>query len=168
MRAPAAAAAPEAKATCSAFSAPVLERVNPTSGSASLTLNKSQSDKTAAAGFTSVRDTSMVAAPKAGKGLLVLTTGGKMSAYGPGSRFGVLHGEFGIVPAVEGLAPGDHVVMSFRSCRSCAQCKAGLVGYCESTLLLNYMGQAAMLLRHPEFVDNPFFHMVPPALTIPM
>jgi aryl-alcohol dehydrogenase len=43
-------------------------------------------------------------------------------------------------PAVEGLAPGDHVVMSFRSCRSCAQCKAGLVGYCESTLLLNYMG----------------------------
>lgn len=65
--APAAAAAPKAK--CSAFSAPVLERVNPTSGSASLTLNRSQSDKTAAAGFTSVRDTSMVAAPKAGTGL---------------------------------------------------------------------------------------------------
>jgi KUP system potassium uptake protein len=35
-------------------------------------------------------------------------------------------------------------------------------------LLLNYMGQAAMLIRHPEFVDNPFFHMVPPALTIPL
>src|SRR5205085_10372554 len=30
--------------------------------------------------------------------------------------------------------------MSFRSCRSCPQCTAGLVGYCESTLLLNYMG----------------------------
>jgi aryl-alcohol dehydrogenase len=30
--------------------------------------------------------------------------------------------------------------MSFRSCRDCATCKAGLVGYCESTLLLNYMG----------------------------
>jgi len=35
-------------------------------------------------------------------------------------------------------------------------------------LLLNYMGQAAMLIQHPEFVDNPFFHMVPPALTIPL
>jgi aryl-alcohol dehydrogenase len=41
---------------------------------------------------------------------------------------------------VEGLAPGDHVVMSFRSCRDCSRCKAGLVGYCDSTLLLNYMG----------------------------
>jgi len=47
-------------------------------------------------------------AAKAGKGLLVLTTGGKMSAYGPGSRFGVLHGEFGIEPAVEGLATTNH------------------------------------------------------------
>jgi iron complex transport system substrate-binding protein len=47
-------------------------------------------------------------ASKAGKGLLVLTTGGKMSAYGPGSRFGILHSEFGIVPAVEGLATTNH------------------------------------------------------------
>jgi aryl-alcohol dehydrogenase len=43
-------------------------------------------------------------------------------------------------PQVQGLAPGDHVVMSFRSCRDCAKCKAGLVGYCDQTLLLNYMG----------------------------
>ena len=35
-------------------------------------------------------------------------------------------------------------------------------------LMLNYMGQAAMLIQHPEFVGNPFFHMVPPALTIPL
>jgi len=35
-------------------------------------------------------------------------------------------------------------------------------------LMLNYMGQAAMLIQHPEFVDNPFFHMVPPSLTIPL
>ncbi len=47
-------------------------------------------------------------AAKAGKGLLVLTTGGKMSAYGPGSRFGLLHTEFGIVPAIEGLATTNH------------------------------------------------------------
>ncbi len=47
-------------------------------------------------------------AAKAGKGLLVLTTGGKMSAYGPGSRFGLLHGAYGVVPAVEGLATTNH------------------------------------------------------------
>jgi aryl-alcohol dehydrogenase len=41
---------------------------------------------------------------------------------------------------VQGLEPGDHVVMSFRSCRDCAKCRAGLVGYCDQTLLLNYMG----------------------------
>lgn len=56
-------------AKCSAFSRPVLERVNPTTKTASLTLNKAQSDGTVAAGFTSVRDTSMMAAPKSGKGL---------------------------------------------------------------------------------------------------
>src|SRR4051795_3190853 len=41
---------------------------------------------------------------------------------------------------VDGLAEGDHVVMSLRSCRDCATCRAGLVGYCDQTLLLNYMG----------------------------
>jgi KUP system potassium uptake protein len=35
-------------------------------------------------------------------------------------------------------------------------------------LLLNYMGQAAMLIQHPQYLDNPFFHMVPPSLTIPL
>lgn len=35
-------------------------------------------------------------------------------------------------------------------------------------LMLNYMGQAAMLIEHPELADNPFFHMVPPSLTIPL
>jgi len=35
-------------------------------------------------------------------------------------------------------------------------------------LMLNYLGQAAMLIQHPEYVGNPFFHMVPPSLTIPL
>jgi KUP system potassium uptake protein len=30
------------------------------------------------------------------------------------------------------------------------------------------MGQAALLIRHPQYVDNPFFHMVPSWLTIPL
>jgi aryl-alcohol dehydrogenase len=43
-------------------------------------------------------------------------------------------------PDVTGIEVGDHVVMSFRSCRTCATCASGLVGYCESNLVLNYMG----------------------------
>lgn len=44
----------------------------------------------------------------AGKGLLILTTGGKMSAYGPGSRFGVLHSDYGVAPAADDLKTGTH------------------------------------------------------------
>jgi aryl-alcohol dehydrogenase len=43
-------------------------------------------------------------------------------------------------PDVTGIEVGDHIVMSFRSCGSCAKCTAGLVGYCDSNLVLNYMG----------------------------
>ena len=44
----------------------------------------------------------------AGTGLIVLTTGGKMSAYGPGSRFGVIHDAFGVKPAAAGLSVSNH------------------------------------------------------------
>jgi len=43
-----------------------------------------------------------------GKGLLILTTGGKVSAYGPGSRFGILHDAFGVEPAAPDLSVGNH------------------------------------------------------------
>jgi aryl-alcohol dehydrogenase len=43
-------------------------------------------------------------------------------------------------PAVEGIEVGDHVVMSIRSCRTCAQCLSGHHGYCEMGLIINYMG----------------------------
>lgn len=43
-----------------------------------------------------------------GTGLLILTTGGKMSAFGPGSRFGLLHSGFGIKPANDQLEVGNH------------------------------------------------------------
>ncbi|CAN5600392.1 NAD(P)-dependent alcohol dehydrogenase [soil metagenome] len=41
---------------------------------------------------------------------------------------------------VSGIEVGDHVLLSFRSCRACATCDEGLVGYCDNTLMLNYMG----------------------------
>lgn len=44
----------------------------------------------------------------AGKGLLVLTTGGKMSTYGPGSRFGVLFSDYGMTPADATIKADNH------------------------------------------------------------
>lgn len=43
-----------------------------------------------------------------GKGLMILTSGGKISAYGPGSRFGVLHDSFGVETAAPDLSVGNH------------------------------------------------------------
>ncbi|NOJ83263.1 siderophore ABC transporter substrate-binding protein [Myxococcus xanthus] len=55
----------------------------------------------------SVADLQQVTATR-GKGLVVLVTGGRMSAYGPGSRFGVIHGDFGVPEAAEGLRTSLH------------------------------------------------------------
>ncbi|GAA0431268.1 petrobactin ABC transporter substrate-binding protein YclQ [Lentibacillus halophilus] len=42
------------------------------------------------------------------KGLIVLSTGGKISAYGPGSRFGLIHDVFGVQPADENIEASTH------------------------------------------------------------
>lgn len=47
-------------------------------------------------------------AKDAGSVLVILTTGGRMSAHGPGSRFGVIYDGYGLSPAVEGLDTGNH------------------------------------------------------------
>ncbi|MEF2073399.1 siderophore ABC transporter substrate-binding protein [Consotaella aegiceratis] len=47
-------------------------------------------------------------AADAGTGLIVLTTGNKLSAFGPGSRFGIVHGAFGIKPASPDLDTAIH------------------------------------------------------------
>ncbi|CAH2601486.1 ABC transporter substrate-binding protein [Rhodovastum atsumiense] len=44
----------------------------------------------------------------AGTALIVLTSGGRISAYGPGSRFGMLHDMFGLQPADPALPPATH------------------------------------------------------------
>jgi len=69
-----------------------------------------------------------------------------LKGFLPGEMFPNVFGHegAGIVEAVgadvTGIDVGDHVVLSFRSCRACENCTNGLVGYCDSTLLLNYMG----------------------------
>ena len=47
-------------------------------------------------------------APQAGTALFILTTGGKISAYGPGSRFGWLYDDLGLTPAVENVEEATH------------------------------------------------------------
>jgi len=48
------------------------------------------------------------AAPDAGKALILMVSGGKVTAYGTGSRFGWLHSELGLVPAVENVDEATH------------------------------------------------------------
>ena len=42
--------------------------------------------------------------------------------------------------AVTGVAPGDHVVLSFTSCGACRECHGGHPAYCASWLPLNLLG----------------------------
>ena len=41
-------------------------------------------------------------------GLVILTTGGKISAYGPGSRFGIVYDDLGVQPAADDLSADTH------------------------------------------------------------
>jgi aryl-alcohol dehydrogenase len=43
--------------------------------------------------------------------------------------------------AVEHLAPGDHVVLSYSACRACRNCADGHPAYCEQFALRNYSGR---------------------------
>jgi aryl-alcohol dehydrogenase len=69
-----------------------------------------------------------------------------LKGFLPGEMFPNVFGHegSGVVEAVgdevTGIEVGDHVVMSFRACRTCGPCTEGAVGYCESHVLLNYMG----------------------------
>lgn len=48
------------------------------------------------------------AAADAGKGLIVLTSGAEVSAYGPGSRFGFIHDTLGVTPVIEDVEAATH------------------------------------------------------------
>jgi aryl-alcohol dehydrogenase len=45
--------------------------------------------------------------------------------------------------AVTGIGPGDHVLLSYRSCGECAQCRGGHRPYCARSALLNSSGRRA-------------------------
>jgi len=57
------------------------------------------------------------------------------------------HEGAGVVEAVgaqvTGIAPGDHVLLSYRSCGDCVQCRAKHPSYCSRSALLNSSGGRA-------------------------
>jgi len=57
------------------------------------------------------------------------------------------HEGAGLVEAVcvrvTGIQPGDHVLLSYRSCGECAQCRTGHPAYCSRGALLNMSGGRA-------------------------
>ncbi|MEE2523690.1 siderophore ABC transporter substrate-binding protein [Pseudarthrobacter sp. J75] len=53
-------------------------------------------------------DETKAKATDAGKGLIVLTSGGEVTAYGAGSRFGIIHDVLGVSPAAEVKKEGSH------------------------------------------------------------
>ena len=69
-----------------------------------------------------------------------------MSSFLPAEMFPNVFGHEGagvveeVGAGVSGIEVGDHVVLSLRSCRTCAQCSAGYYGFCEQGLFINYMG----------------------------
>lgn len=58
------------------------------------------------------------AAPKGKKGLIILANDGKISAYGPGSRFGLIHDFLGVEPvdtSIEASTHGQSISMEYIS-----------------------------------------------------
>lgn len=93
-----------------------------------------------------------------------------LSVAGGGMPFplpGVLgHEGAGVVEAVgaevSGIAPGDHVVLSFTSCGACRSCRAGHPAYCADWLTLNLIGGSradgtATITRDGQRIGGHFF-----------
>jgi len=75
------------------------------------------------------------------------------------------HEGAGVVEAVgasvTGVKPGDHVVLSFSSCRECPNCIAGKPGYCHQLYQHNFLGTrvdgSSALSRNGKTVHGHFF-----------
>jgi iron complex transport system substrate-binding protein len=55
-----------------------------------------------------IAETKKLAAKDGGNALVVLTSGGEITAFGPGSRFGWIHDELGVTPAVADVEAATH------------------------------------------------------------
>lgn len=69
---------------------------------------ETEADKELAAINNTIKALNAQATASGKKGLIILTTGGKVSAFGPGSRFGIIHDVFGVTPVDEGIESSTH------------------------------------------------------------
>ncbi|MEQ8558230.1 MAG: NAD(P)-dependent alcohol dehydrogenase [Henriciella sp.] len=62
---------------------------------------------------------------------------------------------------ITNVKPGDHVIITFRSCGACDRCGSGLPSYCRSMPKLNYTGRredgSAAYERNGEDISSNFF-----------
>ncbi|MEL4504754.1 siderophore ABC transporter substrate-binding protein [Luteococcus sp. H138] len=69
---------------------------------------QSQVDEKLTAVDKAIEETKAAAAKGSAASLTILTSGGKMSAFGPGSRFGFIHDVYGLKPAAADLKVDNH------------------------------------------------------------
>ncbi|MET1088567.1 MAG: siderophore ABC transporter substrate-binding protein [Arthrobacter sp.] len=70
--------------------------------------NKSADVEKQLAAVDATVDETKAKAATAGKGLIVLTSGGEVTAYGAGSRFGIIHDVLGVPTAADVKVDGSH------------------------------------------------------------
>ena len=109
----------------------------------------------------------------AGLGLLHLHDDlGVLAAFNPGHAFGFLfsHGAVGFVVlgSVFLAVTGTEALYADMGHFGRAPIQAAWAGLIFPALALNYLGQGALVLKHPEALDNPFFLLAPEWALLPL
>src|SRR3569623_98064 len=84
--------------------------------------------------------------------------------------FMLTHGEISLVTlgAVFLCVTGGEALYADLGHFGCRPIQAAWLYFVLPALLINYFGQGAMLLAHPDKIDNTFYHMVPSYLLVPV
>jgi KUP system potassium uptake protein len=97
---------------------------------------------------------------------------GVLAAFNPGHAFGFLfsHGAVGFVVlgSVFLAVTGTEALYADMGHFGRAPIQAAWAGLVFPALALNYLGQGALVLKHPEALDNPFFLLAPGWALLPL
>jgi KUP system potassium uptake protein len=97
---------------------------------------------------------------------------GVLAAFNPGYAFGFLfsHGAVGFVVlgSVFLAVTGTEALYADMGHFGRAPIQAAWIGLVFPALALNYLGQGALVLKHPEALDNPFFLLAPEWALLPL
>ena len=85
-------------------------------------------------------------------------------------QFLLSHGEIGLVAlgAVFLAVTGGEALYADLGHFGRKPIQAAWLGFVLPSLVLNYFGQGALVLAHPEAIENPFYRMAPDALLLPL